>query len=174
VLDAAWDLARETDPDAVIGTDPCIPGCVIEGFLQGDPMDPDVARISITIHENDPDNYDGNAWNDEPNDDGYDGLEIGGAKTVRRRFTLKARCLLENSREGRIAARQIASKVRLKIERCLLKTSFAGINIDNEYVSLGVQSHEITGKMLQSGGPPDSYDYHIEIKFQVLTTWTGV
>lgn len=148
-------------------------GVVKLGELQGEPEE-DSARISVTIHENDPDAFISgaftgmsNAWNDIV----YD-VEVGGVVTWRRRFTVKARCLLERTREGLEETRDIASTIRSRIEQTLLDISFTGVSSPNEYVARGIVSNELTGEMRQSGGPPDSYDYFIKFRFEVLTTKT--
>ena len=139
------------------------------GPLQGDP-DPDVARISVTIHENDPDKFYGinqtlsGDWEDEVEE-----TECGGAITWRRRFTVKARCLLVNTQENVTTARSIASTIRKRIETTLLQMSFRDIQDDDEYVSRGVFSENIHSEMIQAGGP-EAYDFHIKIRFEVLTT----
>jgi hypothetical protein len=95
-------------------------GVVKLGNLDGEP-DPDVARISITLHENDPDRALGGLteakahWMDEVEE-----VEIGGVITWKRRFTVKARVLLDFTREDLVEARQIASRVRSKLENALL------------------------------------------------------
>jgi len=160
------DLSRSVSP-----FDSARVSIVIEGPLQGDP-DPDEARIFITLHENDPDRFitgavtgmDGD-WSDEP----YN-IEVGSAITWKRRFTIKARCLLDITREGLDTTREIASLVRSRIEFSLLRMTFAGVSYETEYVSRPVLSKEMKGEMIQSGGPPDSYDFHIKARFSVLTT----
>jgi hypothetical protein len=147
-------------------------GVVVNGPLQGNP-DPDVARISITVHENDPDAENAgsglsNLWEDEPVE-----LEMGSGEimtTWSRKFSVKARCLLEGSREDLTQARQIASTVRSRIEKCLKQIDFAGVETSDEYVSMGIVSERRKGSTLQSGGPPDAYDFHIKIKFDIWTT----
>jgi hypothetical protein len=162
------------DPKVTDDKDPAIAGVIKLGPLQGDPT-PDDARISVTLHENDPDAFipgevtgmtDG--WDDE-----VDEIEIGGASTTVRRFTAKARCLLVNSTEDLAHARSIASTVRDRMEVCLLHLSFAGVETTDEMVTRNVISEEFRGEMLQSGGP-DSYDYFIKVRFSVLTTRLGV
>ena len=149
-------------------------GVVSIGSLQDEPT-PDAARISLTLHENDPDRMIKGAvtgmtedWSDE-----VDEIEIGGAVTQIRRFTLKARCLLVDTREDLDAARNIASTVRDRCEKTLLSLPFTNIVVDSEYVSRGILSEEFAGEMLQAGGP-EAYDYHIKVRFSVLTTRTGV
>jgi hypothetical protein len=171
VVKSGLELALITNPTIVDPTDPAIAGVVKLGDLQGDP-DPDVARISITLHENDPDGFISGMptglsekWSDE-----VDEVEIGGVTTWKRRFTIKARCLLDASRESLADAREIASTVRTRIEHALPKMSFSGISVDGEYVSRPIMTDAIKGEMLQSGGPPDSYDYFIKVRFEVLTT----
>jgi hypothetical protein len=145
-------------------------GVVKLGNLDGEP-DPDEARISITLHENDPDQSVGGLtesrahWMDE-----VDEVEIGGVITWKRRFTVKTRVLLDFSRENLGQARYIASMVRSQLESALLDITFSGIEHNGEYVSRNVISDELQGEMLQGGGPPDSYDFSIKIRFSVLTT----
>lgn len=144
-------------------------GVIKLGDLQGEP-DPDIARISLTLYENDPDSFIGGAvtstgkgWVDELFE-----TEVGGVITMRRRFTVKGRCLLESSKEGLEAARQIASTVRQRTEDALHSINFGGINENGEYVSSPILV--MPGEMLQAGGPPDSYDYLIKVRYEVLTT----
>jgi len=147
-------------------------GVVVIGPLQGDP-DPDEARISISIHENDPDAFISGApttqdrrwWDDDVID-----LEIGGVITKTRRFVIKARCLLERTRENLVDARRIASTVRTRIEHSLASVDFSGIDADGEYVSRGIASKDIYSEMLQGGGPPDSFEFIIKVQISVLTT----
>jgi len=159
--------------DEIAEDDPTIVGVVKLGELQGEPEE-DVARISVTLHENDPDAFISgaftgmsSAWNDEV----YD-VEVGGVVTWRRRFTVKARCLMERTREDLLTTREIVSTVRSRIEETLLGISFSGVMTTNEYVARGIVSDELLGEMRQSGGPPDSYDYFIKFRFEVLTTKT--
>jgi hypothetical protein len=149
-------------------------GVVLIGPIQDEPA-PDTARISITLHENDPDRLLSGAvtgmtddWSDEVEE-----IEIGGAVTHVRRFTLKARCLLVNTREDLNGARNIASTVRERCEGTLLSLPFTNVVSDKEYVARGILSEEFSGEMLQAGGP-EAYDYHIKVRFSVLTTRTGV
>jgi hypothetical protein len=148
--------------------DAAIAGVIQYGPLQGEPMDPDEARISVTIHENDPDKFLNGAitgldsnWSDEV----YD-AEVGGATTWRRRFTIKARCLLENTQEVLL---DVASILRDRIEDTLLTLSFSGVQTSNEYVARPVVAEEMKSEMLQGGGP-EAYDYNIKVRFEVLTT----
>ena len=140
------------------------------GPLQGDP-DPDVARISVTVHENDPDQLTGTfparAWQDEPLS-----VEIGSGKAITtwsRKFTVKARCLLESTQEDLETSRQIASTVRLRIEKCLSAIDFADVETDDEEVTYGIASYARRGETLQSGGP-GAYDFHVKFKFDLWTT----
>lgn len=158
----------------VIADDLARPGVIMIGDLNGEP-DPDVARISVTLYENDPDQFLKGAaseyksgWQDEVED-----IEIGnqyGAITWVRRFTIKVRCLFEQTREDLATARLLASTVRTRIEHLLPRISFANINVDGEYVSRPIISYSVTSEMLQGGGPPDAYDFFIKIRFEVLTT----
>jgi hypothetical protein len=147
--------------------DTSMAGVVKMGPLQGEP-DPDVARISVEVHHNDPENIDGQ-WRDV-----VAIVEIGGTITWVRRFTVKIRCLLETTREGQEDAMAIAAIVRDRAELALLKDLFTGIATDDEYVSRGPMATSLKSDMLQGGGPPDSYDFHIKIYFDVYTTRTGV
>jgi hypothetical protein len=159
--------------DDLVEADATRAGVVMIGPLQGNP-DPLEARISVTIHENDPDHFYGlgdttgidKDWHDQIYDE-----EIGGVKTYERRFTVKARCLLESTSEGIVETREIASSIRSRLEDTLQDISFAGIVYNGERVTRGVSS--IHSEMVQAGGPPSSYDFHIKVRFDVLTT-TGV
>jgi len=155
-------------------------GIVKQGDLQGEP-DPDTARISVTLHENDPDRFISGAVTGMKDDwsDTVEWVEIGGSTTYRRKFTVKARCLLEQTKENLNEARLIASKVRTRIEHALPMMSFDGVEVTDpyagysEFVSRGIISEDLMGEMIQSGGPPDSYDYFIKFRFDVLTTRNG-
>ncbi len=171
--------AADPDHDPPIVEDPAKAGVVQAGPLQGNP-DPDQARISITVHENDPDNfYSGQVtqitgdWSDEIAEVECGG-DYGGAMW-NRRFTVKARCLTVNTKETLASARQIAATVKSRIERCLLAIDWAGV-IDKdqdgkivEYVSRPVVATSMRSEALQGGGPPDSYDYFIKVRFDVQT-----
>lgn len=158
--------------------DIAVAGSVIPGPLQGDP-DPDQARINVTVYENDPDGFYGSGgtsaktdgWSDQVSE-----VECGGSVIWNRRFTIKARCLLVNTGEDRDATRSIASTVRSRIEHCLLNIRWGEIKDTdtNEYVSRGVLAESLQGEMVQAGGPPDAYDYHIKVRFELQTTTTGV
>ena len=146
-------------------------GVVKIGDLQGDP-DPDVARISVTLYYNDPDQTisgSGLGNNPDPWDDTVEEIECGAAITWKRRFTAKIRCLFESTGEDLMAAHQIASDVRSRVEKTLLTIRWNIASAD-EYVSRGVLSENIRGQVVQAGGPPDAYDFHIKIRFEVLTT----
>lgn len=145
-------------------------GIIKLGPLQGDP-DPDEAVISVEIYENDPDAfYQGmvtgmsGAWQDEVLE-----TEIGGIQTIARRGTVKARCILEG--RDLTDARDIASTIRSRIEKTLRGISFVGISVNGETVTRRI--YELNGEMLQAGGPPTSYDFHIKVRFELWTT-TGV
>jgi hypothetical protein len=172
IMDKVEAVLRKRMVTDISSADLAIPGAIVQGPLQGNP-DPDVARISITINENDPDKITGGDLGSnsfEGFEDQVVEVECGGSITWVRYFTIKARCLLEGSRENLVVARQIASTVRSRIERTLLGIDFTGITSDNEYISRGILSNEMHGEMLQSGGPPDAYDFHIRVIFSVLTT----
>jgi hypothetical protein len=151
--------------------DPARVGAIKVGPLQGEP-DPDEARISIELYYNDPDQAvagSGLGQSREPWDDQVEEIEIGTTITWRRRFTAKVRCLLESTQEDLPRTRTIVSTVRSRLERALLKTKFVGVNTEDEYVSRGVLSENIRTIVAQSGGP-GAYDYHIKLRFEVLTT----
>ena len=139
--------------------------------MQGDP-DPDAARISLELYYNDPDQTisgSGLGANPDTWDDQVEEIECGAAITWKRRFTVKARCLFEGTGEDLAAAHQIASDVRSRIEKALLLMKW-DLSTPDEYVSRGILSENIRGQVVQAGGPPDAYDFHIKIRFEVLTT----
>ena len=152
--------------------DDAVPGAIKLGPLQGDP-DPDVARISVEIYENDPDQEikgSGISTGDRVWKDEIEEIEIGGCITWKRRFTIKVRVLLESTREDLENARRVASTVRSRVEKSVLGMRFAGVERDGEVVVLGPLSEDLISEMLQAGGPPDAYDFFIKLKFEVLTT----
>jgi len=157
--------------DNIPATDKARAGVIALGPLQGDP-DPDTARISVSIFENDPDavlGKEGSAETLRWIDTIYD-IEVGGCITWQRRFCIKARCLLENTGEDLLTANDIASTVRSRIEQALLSCKFTNVLADSgEYVSRGVFASSLRGDMLQSGGP-GAYDFHIKVRFELLTT----
>lgn len=163
-IQAVLELALLTNID---DSDTSKAGVVKIGPLQGDP-DPDTARISVEVHHNDPEDLDG-MWRDV-----VEIVEIGGVVTWVRRFTVKIRCLLETSREELDEARAIAAVIRDRAELALLKELCIGVATDDEYVSRGPMATSLKSDMLQGGGPPDAFDYHIKIYFDVYTTRTGV
>lgn len=166
------DLITAVSSDGNPANEGTIPGAIKLGPLQGDP-DPDIARISAEVYENDPDQEikgSGISQTDRPWKDTIELVEVGGGITWRRRFTVKVRVLLESSREDLENARRIASTVRSRVERSLMRMSFNGVESEGEYVSLGPFSDELVSEMLQAGGPPDAYDFFVKIKFEVLTT----
>lgn len=142
------------------------------GPLQGDP-DPDEARISVELYENDPDQEikgSGISQSGEPWKDQIEEIELGGGITWKRRFTVKVRVLLEGTREDLENARRIASTVRSRVEKSILTMKFAGVESDGETVVMGPFSDDLNSEMLQAGGPPDAYDFFIKVRFEVLTT----
>lgn len=146
-------------------------GAISIGPLQGDP-DPDRARISVELYCNDPDqtlNGSGTGKAFEAWDDTVEEIEVGGAITWRRRFTAKVRCLLESTREAKSDALEIASTIRSRLEAALLGIDFNGLSSDNEHVSRGIFSDTLRSQSIQAGGP-DAYDFHIKVRFEVLTT----
>ncbi len=108
-------------------------------------------------------------WGDEVAE-----IECGGSVTWKRRFSVKGRLLFVNTGEGLSEARTIAAVVRQRIENTLLNLDFGDVSDEHgEYVSRGVVSYALKGEMVQAGGPPDAYDYHIKVRFELQTT-TGV
>lgn len=158
----------EADLITTPGSDDSSAATVIKlGPLQGNP-DPDAARISVEVHHNDPENLDG-PWRDS-----VEIVEIGGVVTWTRRFTVKIRCLLDTTKEELEESLAIAAIIKDRAELTLLKELFVGIQTDDEYVSRGPMATSLKSDMTQGGGPPDSYDFHIKIYFDVYTTRTGV
>ena len=167
ILDAVQARLQSALIDDLPAGDTAAAGVVKIGPLQGDP-DPDTARISVELYDNDPDDTGiRGVW-----DDTIYEIECGGGVTWKRRFTVKARCLLEVSQEGLEDSRAVASTVRSRIEHALLSLSLSGVSSENEYVSRGVFSWSMHSEMTQSGGPPASYDYLIKVRFEVLTSET--
>ena len=173
VMDRIEEALQSACIDHLEEDDATRAGVVQQGPLQGDP-DPDEARISITIHENDPDKLQGGGLNTNPPSwqDEIEEVEIGGSTTWKRRFTVKARCLFVNTRESKLEARRIAAAVRTRIERTLIGIDFSDLLYEGEYIARGVFSNNLYGEMLQAGGP-DAYDFHIKVRFDCLST-TGV
>jgi hypothetical protein len=168
ILEHIYDRMQEDLINEFATGDPEQVGVVSIGPLQGDPVDPDEARISVEIHHNDPEHING-PWRDA-----IVLTEIGGAATWARRFTTMIRCLFVDSGEPKDEARGIASAIKDRAENILLKELYTGINAGNEYVSRGSMARSFKSKMLQGGGPPDAYDFHIKIWFEVWTTVTEV
>jgi hypothetical protein len=159
--------------DNIPADDPAIAGVIMKGPLQGDP-DPDEARISVTVHENDPDAIYGgaptqmkDAWVDEIAE-----VECGAdvySVFWNRRFTVKARALLVNTGENLEQTREIASTLQTRIVRTLLGIEWNGVADENEYVSRGSLGMGLKAEALQGGGPPDSYDYYVKVRFDIQT-----
>jgi hypothetical protein len=175
ILEHLRDVLQAALIDSIPADDPTRAGFVKIGPYQGTPA-PDEGRITVSIHENDPDRIVkagvsgmSDDWSDE-----MDLIEIGGAATTARRFSIKARCLFATTREDEDAARQIASAVRSRLETTLRKMSFASVRTEDEYVARGALSSEMSAEMMQAGGPPDAFDYIIKVHFSVLTTQTGI
>lgn len=173
---AAMDYVKarlERDLVSNVGnTDDAIPGAVKIGPLQGDP-DPDTARISIEIYPNDPDQEikgSGISVTREPWEDTIYEVEIGGGITWKRRFTVKVRVLLEETREGLDSANRIASTIRSRVEKSIMQMRFLGVSDGDEIVTMGPFAETLKGEMVQAGGPPDAYDFFIKVRFEILTT----
>lgn len=170
IMEYVQGLLQDALIDNIDPSDEARAGVVKLGELQGEP-EPDTARISVTVHENDPDGFDfagRGSWADK-----VDQVECGGALTWLRRFTVKARCLLESTHESLAVARRIQSTVKERIEEALLGALFVGVASYDEYVSRGPLGEGMSVDMLQAGGPT-SYDMQVKIRFEVLTTRTGV
>jgi hypothetical protein len=175
IMERVEERLKKTLIDDIAPNDPTRAGAIKIGPFQGDPA-PDVGRITISIHENDPDRIAKGAVTgmNEDLSDSLDDVEIGGAVTTTRRFTIKGRCLFSDTREPEDEARRIAETVRQRVERTLKSTSFNGVVSDSEYVARGVLSNELRVEMIQAGGPSDSFDFLFKVQFSVLTTQTGV
>jgi len=160
-------LITEVDDDDI-----ALVGHMQQGPSQGSPA-PDAARISVTIHENDPDAFFDNpasaiknVWPDE-----IAFVETSQVITWKRRFTIKARCLLVRTKETKDVAREIASTLRTRLEDTLLSMDYTDVEATNgEYVSRKAVAKSMKSEMIQAGGPPNSFDYHIKVRFDVLTT----
>jgi hypothetical protein len=174
ILDAVQAALQKALIDDIPADDTAKAGVIKIGPLQGDP-DPDTARISVELYDNDPDQTirgSGTGAAPESWDDTIYEIECGGGVTWKRRFTVKARCLLEQTQEDLEGSRAVASTVRSRIERALLALSLSGVSSGSEYVSRGVFSWSLRSEMVQSGGPPNAYDYLIKVRFEVLTSET--
>jgi len=154
--------------DDIDEDDPARAGVVRIGPLQGEP-EPDTARISVCIYENDPEDMEGGEWLDRISE-----VECGGAATFQRRFTIISRGLFVNTKENLTNARAYMSTLKERIEIAILKEQYIGIVAGNEYVARGPLAMGITSVLRQGGGPPDSYDIFLKIRFEILTTRTGV
>lgn len=152
--------------------DPAIAGVIHKGPLQGDP-DPDQARISVVIHDNDPDavkGIDGVTAMDSAWAHSNDLIEIGGGfpvHTTVRSFVVAARCLLEATGEDLDDAREIASTVLARIERTIKRMTWSGVASATEGVSS--TAFNLNSESIQSGGP-EAYDFLIKVRFQLRTT----
>lgn len=147
-------------------------GVVICGPLQGDPLDPDEARISVMVQRNDPDAISNpkqsalaDPWEDELVE-----TEVGGAQTWSRKFTVAATIILVDSAETLAEAQEIASALQGRIEKAL-RTAGWDVATQDEYVARGALCS--ASDVVQSGGPPDAYIFYLKVRFDVLTT-TGV
>jgi len=161
-----------TQPTIANPSDPAIVSVVKQGPLQGDPLDDDEARISVTIHENDRDGGDRamedgmrDPWEDEID---WSEEEIPSVGHVWfRRFTVKCRALLSESQELLDPGREIASCVRSRTEELLSRVNYSGVTHNGEFVCWPLK--EMKAEQIQLGGPDDSYDFHFKIRFSVQT-----
>ncbi len=165
-LDAHFTQKMITD---IAEDDPTRAGVVKQGHLQGDPSK---ARISVEIHLNDPDVIlDGvpsgfsENWHDKVHE-----VEIPKTITYNRRFALKVRCLLANTQENLAEAQEISSTVRQRAEEAILSASMSGVASGNEYACTHVVAETMDGEVIQSGGPPDAYDFIFKVRFEIRTT----
>lgn len=172
VLDHIQDAFQLALIDEIDPADPARAGVVQRGRLQDD-IDPDEARISVTLHEGDLDAIRGvgtatglsSSWNDEIIE-----MEIGAGSPVptwARRFSVRARCLLEQTAETLDEAQAVASTVRKRIEDTLMHTRYTDVTEDGEYVCR--PAYTLQGETIQSGGP-DAYDFLIKVRFELWTT----
>ena len=129
IMDKLEDELQAAIIDDILFNNDTQAGVVKQGPLQGDP-EPDDARISVEIHENDPDSSYGTGnvssmgegWTDE-----VDEVEIGGNTIWSRKFTVKGRCLFDNTGETLQEAQQISRVLRNRLEDTILNISWAGI-----------------------------------------------
>lgn len=175
ILEHLRDQLRAALIDNIPEDDPTRAGAVKIGPYQGEPT-PEEGRITFSVDENDPDRIvkAGVSGMNEDWSDDVDLVECGGAATTARRFTIKGRCLFTTTREPEDEARCIAMTVRGRVETFLKKLSFKDVKTDDEYVSRGALSNELSVEMTQAGGPPDAFDFIIKVHFSVLTTQTGL
>ena len=157
--------------DDVAVDDPARPGWVGIGELQGEPLDPDEARISVTLHENDPDDFEerdprGIEWYSHDETDFMQ--EIGPTWTMIRRFTIKVRSLFDTSQESREDARRYNSMVIDKIVHEIMNVDLANIDFNGEYVSMPY--YRIEKEIGQFGGP-DAYDFYSKVRWSLKTTY---
>ena len=151
-------------------SDPARPGYVGIGETQGEPGDPDELRIQITLHENDPDDFEerdprGIEW--YSHDETDFSQEVGPVWTMIRRFTIKIRSLFDSTQEDRETARKYNSRVVDRIVTEIRRVDLSNINVDGEYVSLPF--YRIEKEIGQFGGP-DSYDFYSKVRWSLKTT----
>jgi hypothetical protein len=139
-------------------SDPTRAGAVKVGPLQGEP-DVDVARISVEIYHNDPENPE--EWVDEIVE-----WEMPRNPIWARRFTILWRALLVDTREELAEALDIASTLKARIEGTLFDMSWV-VTADDESV-VGPMLDDMTSEMIQGGGPGE-HDWSGKVMFDVLT-----
>lgn len=139
-------------------------GVVKIGPLQGEP-EPDVARISITVHPNDP---------DRPTKmlDKVIEVNIPCSQIWNRYFTIKYRILLEPTHENLEQALTIASTVKARVEHAISSATYGSIRTSTESVQRGCQDVSSRHSLLQGGGPPDSFDFQGKFMFTIMTETT--
>jgi len=138
-------------------SDPSKAGVVKLGPLQGEP-EPDVARISIEVHQNDPDDLE--RWLDEVVE-----VEIPNAAIWSRKFTIKYQLLLDSTSEALIPALTLGSIIKERIERTIFKAKYAGV----PDVVRGAIATKSVSQLIHGGGPPDIYNITGRFQFDVLT-----
>ncbi|MEM4204961.1 MAG: hypothetical protein QXS54_12915 [Candidatus Methanomethylicaceae archaeon] len=151
-------------------SDPARVGVVVFGPLQGNP-DPDEARISVTIHDGDPDNFSTGTLTSMKTlfVDEVIETEIGGSVIWKRVFTVKCRVLLERTKEDLEQARQIVATLKQRVETALLTINMEGISYDNEKVIMSIIPDSLASEIYQAGGPPNEYDFFMKFRFAVMT-----
>lgn len=138
--------------------DPTRAGAVKIGPLQGDP-DVDAARISVEIYANDPTGT--NDWEDEIVE-----WEMPRTAIWARRFTILWRALLVDTGEDLDEAARIASTIKSRIEFCINRINWSGLEEDGETV-IGCADDMLS--VYTQGGGPDEYDYSGYINFDIET-----
>jgi hypothetical protein len=167
IHEAVMDHLQEILEDALINNigedDEARAGIVIQGKLQGEPVDPDDARITVEIFENDPSGQ--FLWFDR-----VVMVETNGVVTMGRRFLIRIWALLEETQENLAAARKIASTLKARLEKAILSELWTGVqSTEGEYIARGALARSMRTYVKQGGGP-ESYDFRIYSAFEIWTT----